>query len=186
MSKKLIEVLGGISLFQDLNPNEIIELVRTMSRTSYLAGDVIFKEGDMGNSMYVIESGRVKVTATTPQGKTIELATLASGDLFGELCMIDCGERSATVTVFETTKIYEISRIKFDMLGAELSPIAFKVLRRLSLTVCARLRDVNEKIWELVPQNRSLSEGNKSDPNPGSTRARSKEAPSLWSKLFKR
>jgi len=96
-------LLGRVSLFADLSERDLAELVQVAVPRSWLAGEVVFREGDPGDTCYVIRSGAVRVTRRHSDGRQIALADLRSGDIFGELAMFGGETRSATVEVVEAT-----------------------------------------------------------------------------------
>lgn len=80
---------------------------------TYIPGDIIFNEGDPGCTAYIMERGKVEVSITQ-NGKRLVLAEYDSGDLFGEMALIDDTPRSATVTALEPTEVIAIDRSLFE------------------------------------------------------------------------
>ena len=97
-------LLGRVSLFADLSERELEELAQVAVPRSWLAGEVIFREGDSGDTCYVIRDGAVRVTRRHSDGRQIALADLREGDIFGELAMFGGETRSATVEAVEPTE----------------------------------------------------------------------------------
>lgn len=106
------------------------------------AGETIFREGDAGDTCYVVESGTVRVTRNHSDGRTITLAELRGGDLFGELAMFDSERRSATVEAAEETT--GVALLAGDMRRLLLNhpDISLKLLSAFS----GRLKEANERI----------------------------------------
>src|ERR671938_1358916 len=96
-------LLGRVSLFADLSERDLAELAQVAVPRSWLAGEVVFREGDPGDTCYVIRSGCVRVTRRHSDGRQITLAELREGDIFGELAMISGETRSATVEATQPT-----------------------------------------------------------------------------------
>jgi CRP-like cAMP-binding protein len=112
---------------------------------AYPAGAVIFEEGDPGSRMYVLRSGRVKITKRV--GDTdITLAILGAGDFFGEMALLEGLPRSAAAVVLEEAALIEVDQETFESLIRRNGEIAAKLLRRLS----SRLRDANRQIQALL------------------------------------
>jgi CRP-like cAMP-binding protein len=112
---------------------------------SYPASTVIFEEGDPGSRMYVIRSGRVKITKRV--GSTdITLAVLVAGDFFGEMALLEGMPRSAAAVVIEDAALIEVDQATFENLIRRNGEIAAKLMRRLS----SRLRDANRQIQALL------------------------------------
>ena len=96
-SEETARLLGRVSIFSGLTPEQLADLASVAVPRRWGAGEVIFREGDAGDTCYVVQDGCVRVTRNHTDGRTITLAELRSGDLFGELAMFDSEQRSATV-----------------------------------------------------------------------------------------
>lgn len=102
--------LPTIPLFSDLPKNAFIQLMEQMHMRSMLPEEVVIREGDVGSSMFIISSGRVKITKTSETGGEIVLAHLGDGAFFGEMALIGEAPRSASVIADEDTVLFEVSR----------------------------------------------------------------------------
>ena len=108
--------LRTIGLFKDISGEEL-ELVSSLFRQrDYKKNDIIFFEEDTGNYMYIIRTGRVKVTRLLPSGKEMILAFREAGEYFGEMSLIDGGTTPATVTAVVPSTIVSITRRDFQTL----------------------------------------------------------------------
>jgi CRP/FNR family transcriptional regulator len=96
-------LLGRVSLFEQLSERDLTELAQVVVPRSWLAGEAVFREGDSGDTCYVIRSGSMRVTRRHSDGRQITLAELRQGDIFGELAMFGGETRSATVEALEPT-----------------------------------------------------------------------------------
>ena len=96
-----------------------VALLRTRQ---YRRGDTIFHQGDLGDSLHVIESGSVKIVLPSPEGEEEAIiGTLGPGDFFGELSLLDGEERSATAIAQEATVTSILRRDVFEsLLGVEI------------------------------------------------------------------
>jgi CRP/FNR family cyclic AMP-dependent transcriptional regulator len=135
-------LLARVSLFSDLSPAELARMAEVAVPRSWERGEAIFREGDSGDTCYVIRSGSVKVTRNSSDGRTITLAQLRSGDIFGELAMFSGETRSATVEALEPTS--GVALLSGDVRRLLLShpDIGVKMLVGLA----DRLRAANERI----------------------------------------
>src|SRR4051794_20082422 len=95
-------LLERTPMFAGLSTTELDELAKVAVPRSYDAGQVIFREGDEGDTCFVVRSGAVKITREHG-GRTIALAELRAGDMFGELSMFGGEVRSATAQALEAT-----------------------------------------------------------------------------------
>ncbi|HEY3121579.1 MAG TPA: cyclic nucleotide-binding domain-containing protein [Vicinamibacteria bacterium] len=113
--------------------------------THYKKGHVLFREGDEGDDMYVIQSGRVAIKKKVKDAEAT-LAILEKGDFFGEMAILDRAPRSATAEVSEDGDLIVISSETFgDMIKAN-PEIAIRMLRKQSI----RLRETNKQLEEAV------------------------------------
>ncbi len=92
-----VEVLQKSPLFEMLSQPELDLLAELSRPRRYAAGDVVFEEGDLGDSLYVLMNGEVEVVHKDEQGGTNVIASLRSPEFFGEMSLIDKEFRSATV-----------------------------------------------------------------------------------------
>jgi CRP/FNR family transcriptional regulator, cyclic AMP receptor protein len=104
---------------------------------TYAAGDVIFKEGDPGLFMYVVKDGKVELRA---EGLLLE--TVQSGDIFGEMALIENSVRSATAVAATDCKVVPLDQDKFTYLVKQTPYFALEVLRIMA----HRLRAVNKEL----------------------------------------
>ncbi len=113
---------------------------------SYNPGDVIFREGDMGNEMYIIQSGRVKITKQLKDGVEKTLVILGPGDFFGEMAVIDKDVRSANASAIDASRLIALDEEVFEMHMQTNPKIVKKILKNLT----SRLRDSNQQIANLM------------------------------------
>jgi len=114
-------------------------------------GDVIIKEDEMGETAYIIEKGRVEATKEK-EGKKAHLGYMVSGEIFGEMSMIDDKPRSATITAVEETAVKEIHRDEFlDILKSD-EGAAVKILKVLF----NRIRESDVQILQLQAEKAGL------------------------------
>jgi len=137
--------LDTIALFADLPEPERSALAQTLHRRRYAKGQVIVEEQGEGGALFVIESGRVKVSLAGADGREITLATLAGGDFFGEMAVLDGQPRSATCTALDDTTLLVGSREAFRTTLEANPQMAINLLSIMS----RRLRLANDLIESL-------------------------------------
>jgi CRP-like cAMP-binding protein len=140
----LQKVLWKIPIFANLEKADIDRLEASLIERDYAAGHVIFNRGDRGDSLYIIQKGRVKVSIPSPKGGEAVLVTLSAGELLGELSFIDGKPRSATVQAIEKTKVFCLLREDF----LELMRIRFDLVLRVMEVLSQRLRDTDRLLAE--------------------------------------
>lgn len=147
---RLIKLLQAIPLFADLEEAELMDVLRIARPVQHEPGHVICRQGEPGDCMYVIQSGEVTINIKAADGRSIPVATLKAGDLLGEMTLVDAQPRSADVVAATQVRLFSIDRGAFDSMRSQLHPAVFKMLRRIGLTTCARLRKVNETVSRVV------------------------------------
>lgn len=108
-----LDALAGSVVLRGLQREELETLARTMRRRTYRRGEVIFHQGDPGDSLHVVCQGRLKVVITADNGEEAVLAVLGPGSVFGEMAILDGGPRSATVVALEAVETALLSRTDF-------------------------------------------------------------------------
>src|SRR3569623_1636589 len=101
-------LLGRVPLFADLSERDLEQLAQVAVPRTYAAGEAVFREGDSGDTCYVVREGSVRVTRRHSDGRVITLAELRPGAIFGELAMFGGEERSASVEVLEPMRAVAI------------------------------------------------------------------------------
>jgi uncharacterized membrane protein len=149
-----LEALRSVPLFASLTDNAAIELRNLLAITDVAAGAQLFHKGDTGDAMYLIETGRVRISITDEDRKEITLAELAQGDFFGEMSIIDGRKRSADSTVIEDGRLAVLSRPDFLTFVRANPDVALGMLGALS----DRLRRTDELIRSRVSRNANEEE----------------------------
>jgi NNP family nitrate/nitrite transporter-like MFS transporter len=106
-------VLQNVPFFSQLTPEQLKEVARLGTLQAVEANQVVFREGDPGDALYVILSGTVRVSHSNEQGQEVGLATLQAGDTFGELALIDGEPRSATIATIAPCQFFLLGRHDF-------------------------------------------------------------------------
>src|SRR5215831_5725194 len=144
-----LDAIRSVPLFGSLD-DEAATNLRNLLRVNVVAtGAQLFRAGDQGDAMYLIESGRVEITVTDEDQKRIVLAELAQGDFFGEMAIIDGKQRSANAKVTETARLAVLSRDDFLTFVQDNPKVA---LEMLSATF-QRLRRTDKMLQQRVSRN---------------------------------
>lgn len=112
------------------------------------ANKVIFREGEPGDRMYIIQEGNVRISKQI-EGKEHILAVLSKGDFFGEMALVNQEPRTATVTAGSTVKMLSFNREGFLGMIEKNGKIALNIIDKL----CRRLNNANQQIQHLVKRN---------------------------------
>src|SRR5688572_6856931 len=128
--------LAGVPLFAGLPTEALDELGQASRLRHYPKGQVICSEGDPGDSLLVLEEGRVRISRYTAGGQEVVLATVAAPAVFGELALIDGTSRSATIEATQPVSLRLVERSAFlTLLDREPA-----VARALLLTLAGMVR----------------------------------------------
>jgi len=129
------DILKSIPLFADLKDDELATIASHAVTKSYPKNSVIINEGDDTNSLYVIQSGKVKAFLSNEDGKEVILSILKPGNYFGELSLLDSAPRSASIMTMEPCKFSIICKEDFDKSIDAHPEIARTLVTELTRTV---------------------------------------------------
>jgi CRP-like cAMP-binding protein len=132
--------LRQVSLFATLRPEDLAALTACMRRRPYAKGQFICYQGDPGTSLYIIETGQVTISLTSPEGKELVLNRLGPGEVFGELALLDGEPRSADAVAAELSQLLLLQRADFLQVLEARPGVAITLLGVLS----RRLRHLTE------------------------------------------
>lgn len=135
-------LLGRAPLFADLSERDLEQLAQVAVPRSYEQGETVFREGDSGDTCYVVRDGAVRITRRHSDGRVITLAELRQGGIFGELAMFGGETRSASVEALEPTRALAILAADMRRIMLHQPELAVKMLEGLA----HKLRGANERI----------------------------------------
>lgn len=139
-ARVLFRGLSRVKVLRQLPAEEIIKLIPYLKTAEFKQGQIIFKEGDIGDGLYFIVSGKVNVTRSTA-GKNLPIATLGPGDIFGEMALFFSHARNATVTAQTPLTVWQVLKSDFDYL-LQNSPALQKAVGGI---VQERIQDLSKK-----------------------------------------
>jgi len=142
LSAENVELLGRVPLFAELSASELERIAAVAVPRSYPRGVRVFHEGDNSDACYIVRSGDLRVTREHSDGRAIALATLASGDIFGELAMLDGEARSASVETLSDAELLALPAADVRRMLNEHPTISVKLVVALT----RRLRETNERV----------------------------------------
>jgi CRP/FNR family transcriptional regulator, cyclic AMP receptor protein len=108
-----IDLLRQCALFAHVGDDGLRAIAGQMRRRRYRRNEVIFHQGDIGDSFHVIAGGAVKIVLPSAEGDEAIIASLKAGDFFGELALLDSSPRSTTATAMEATETLTLPRDQF-------------------------------------------------------------------------
>lgn len=134
--------LKNIEIFTDLSVNELAAVASVTEEASFGEGDLVFREGERGDTLFLIVEGDVAVIKGCNTDKEIELDSIGTGDYFGEIALFGDDRRSATIRVKKAARFLTLHKQELQEIVREYPQIALHVCRVLSM----RIRRLHGKI----------------------------------------
>jgi CRP/FNR family cyclic AMP-dependent transcriptional regulator len=142
--EETVALLARTEVFRDLSERELEEVAQTAVPRTWQRGEVLFREGDTGDTCYLLKNGAVILTREHQDGRMIALAELRAGEMFGELAMFRGETRSATAEAIEDTEAVAILAPDLQRLIKRNPDIASKLLAVLA----DRVRRTTERLLQ--------------------------------------
>lgn len=141
VSEKYEQLAKRVALFNGLDAEDVAKIFSKGMTMEVEKGNVLFYQGTTGNQMYVVLGGRIDLY----DGKK-HLASMRTGDLFGEMAVIMNEPRSATAVAGETSRVFVLSETVFEKLMTKKA--AIRILLNIVGVMARRIRDMNTKLSE--------------------------------------
>ena len=143
------DTLRSVPLFESLDEQAARQVCELLDTLDCQATQTLFRTGDAGDSMYLIERGMVQISMKSSDGEELILAELGRGDFFGEMALIDGKARSANATAIEASRLMVLSRKHFLTFLSSSPNVALEMLTALT----RRLRRTDELLHHLATRN---------------------------------
>src|SRR5437762_6123774 len=124
--------LASITMFEHLNEDDLIALSKVIDELKVPEGHTLFQTGDPGDSLFIVRSGQIELFIKDTAGQRIVLTTAESGDMFGELAMLDSGPRTATAVAMSDSEVLVLDRDDLVLLFQRKPESALHMLAALS------------------------------------------------------
>jgi CRP/FNR family transcriptional regulator, cyclic AMP receptor protein len=141
--------LARVPLFKRLEAHELEHLAEDIDQVNYAAGETIFNEHDLGDGLYVLETGSVRIWVMDEDVAEVTLAELKPGDFFGELAVLDRGERSSSATALTDTHLHKLSSDAFQQFLIDHPDAAIDVI----VEIAQRMRQTNQLVSKRAARN---------------------------------
>jgi len=135
-------LLREVPMFSGLSPEDLEKIAEVADEFLYSKEDLLCSEGEPGNTLFIIASGKVDVVKKTGDGREHILATHGAGGFVGEMAILESAPRSATLRANGDTRVLEITGEAFSAILLDRPEVAVSVLRNMS----TRVRELNAKI----------------------------------------
>ena len=141
--------LARVPLFKRLEPHELEHLAEEVDQVNYQAGETIFHEHDRGDALYILEEGTVRIWIMDEDVHEVTLAELKPGDFFGELAVLDRGERSSSATAITDIHLHRLSSDDFQQFLIDHPDASIDVI----CEIAARMRQTNLLVTQRAARN---------------------------------
>jgi len=141
-----LAVLRKHPIFSDLGPDALDQLCRYAKHSTLKRGTTIVSKGDPGNSLIAVVSGTVKISVSSPDGRSAILNLIGPGEIFGEVAVLDGAARTADATANTNCEIFIIDRREFIPFVRSQPALAMKFIELL----CTRLRWTSDQVEEVI------------------------------------
>jgi CRP/FNR family cyclic AMP-dependent transcriptional regulator len=138
----IVELLGRTPLFGSLDEAERHAVAEEMREVNFDPSQVIFARGDAGREIYLVVSGRVRLSVMTAEGRELSFAHAEAGAIFGEIAMLDGGPRSADATAVGKVSALSLSKPALKRLMETQPHVADAAVRFL----CSRIREADQQL----------------------------------------
>ncbi len=149
-----IDTLRHVPLFESLDDEAAAELCHLLESIDSRASSVLFRAGDEGDAMYLIERGKIRICVRATDGHEVTLTELEHGDFFGEMALLDGQRRSADAVVAEDARLAVLSREHFLSFVQSNPNVALEMLTALA----NRLRHTDELLRHSATRNVNVEE----------------------------
>lgn len=129
--KDEIQMLRRVPFFSEMEPSKLKLLAFSSDRVTYMAGEDLFRQGDMGDAAYVLLTGKVDVLVDSPSGP-IKLTEMSGNAIVGEIAILCDGVRTATVRASTSVEALRIGKEQFFKLMSDFPDVTIKVMRVLA------------------------------------------------------
>ena len=141
--------LSRVPLFKRLDAGELEHLAEEIDQVNYKAGETIFNEHDRGDALYILEEGTVRIWIYDEDVKDVTLAELKPGDFFGELAVLDRGERSSSATAITDIHLHRLSSDDFQQFLIDHPDASIDVI----CEIAQRMRQTNLLVTQRASRN---------------------------------
>lgn len=141
ISEKIL-LLKRIDIFAGLSVSELSAIASVTEEVDYPVGERVIQEGDAGDALYLIISGKVAVVKTLEDSTEMELDQITTGDYFGEMALFEDAKRSASIATLEATRLLFLHKQDFNEMVREYPQIALAICNALS----ERIRKLHQKM----------------------------------------
>jgi CRP/FNR family transcriptional regulator, cyclic AMP receptor protein len=142
-SNTLIATLSKQPIFEKLTQKELRFIEKMMHIRQYKKEELIFKQGEPGAALYIIQKGEIKIYL---EENDTHLATILEGHFFGEIALLDNSPRTASASAQKETTLLVISNVDLDVISERNPKLGLKIVRSIGKLLAQRLSFANEQL----------------------------------------
>jgi CRP/FNR family transcriptional regulator, cyclic AMP receptor protein len=143
------ESLSRVTFFKRLERDELERLATRVEQVTFRAGETIFNENDKGDALYVVDRGSVRIWVIDEDAEPVTLSELVDGEFFGELAVLDRGQRSTNASAITDTSLHRLSSDDFQQFLLQHPEASIDVI----CAIGARIRQTNALVTNRVTRN---------------------------------
>ncbi len=144
MTDEVKKLLKLVSLFRGLDDHQLEHVAQITHTETFDADAAIFHQGDAGDKMYIVENGQVEIQVKDNAGLLNSVLIMGQGQIFGEMALLDQGDRSASVIALQPdTVVYSVSGEAFKTLCETDTAIGYIMMRNIALDLSFKIRHQN-------------------------------------------
>jgi len=140
------DFLRSLSLCNGLRDRELGYLLQSFHTRTYSEGEPLFLEGDIGRALFIVETGKVELTKTGPDGKPQRIALLGPGSFFGEMALLEQMPRSASAIALEKSSLLLLYRSRLENILHHHPRTGVSIMTHLARLLSSRLRKTSQQL----------------------------------------
>ncbi len=152
-----LEKLSTVNLLRLLSQDELALFAGLCQRGAASSQQVIFSEGQPGDTLYLLTAGRVQIMKRIVEGQDEMLPVVFPGDVFGEMTFMDATPRSSSAVALDDCEMYLVERQRFDQLMLDRPDMGYKILQQMSCILTGRLRATSDRVKDCIQWNLQIS-----------------------------
>lgn len=138
----IVEMLANTALFGTLSEDDRRAVALELRESAWDQGQVVFSRGDSGRDIYLVTAGRVRLSILTSEGRELSFAHAEAGQVFGEIAVLDGGQRTADATAVTKVQALTLSKPALGKLLEQRPAMREAVIRFL----CSRVREADQQL----------------------------------------
>jgi CRP/FNR family cyclic AMP-dependent transcriptional regulator len=178
-------ILRQIPLFREFDDAACDATIAVLRLRQFSAGDSVFQQGEVGDTMVIVSSGHLRVELDDGRGMRTAIGSISAGEIVGEMAVLDPAPRASCVTAVSDTVVFELNRAGLQELRLTCPPASAAIVSAVINDVTRRLRQINKRIDTLLNP-RTSSGAFKPEATGGRAPSEPTEPTSLFSRIWAR